>query len=96
MLPTTSSPSDLTPTIPSLGSILARFAHHSRSSIKRGFGGEVDGIVADVADKLTAELGIKPWYSMHLMNMCEGTYTTSAAMNVSSCTYPRAMCMHPI
>jgi hypothetical protein len=31
----------------------------------------LDGNIRDVADKLTSELGIKQWYSIHLMDMCE-------------------------
>jgi len=56
----------------------------------------LDGIIGDVADKLAKELGIKQWYSLHLMDMCEGTYAPNAtekgaALNVSTCSNQTAM-----
>jgi hypothetical protein len=83
---------------PSLGSILGSIARDLRSSIGGDIAGELDGVVGDAADKLAADLGIQQWYSMHLMGMCEGTYTPDATtprpqQNVSSCTKPKALCM---
>jgi hypothetical protein len=68
-----------------------------RCSIRGEISGDLGDIIGDVADTLAAELGIKQWYSMHLMNMCEGTYTPNATasgtqLNVSACTSPTAMC----
>lgn len=45
----------------------------------------------DVADKLAEELGIEQFYTVHVMDLCQGDYapnaTTSGAwMNVTSCT----------
>ena len=96
IIPTTGGSS--TPTTPSVGSILGSIVRDTRNSISGGLGGELDSIVGDVADQLTTKLGIKEWYSMHVMNMCEGMYTpnataSSARLNVSTCTTPRAMCM---
>lgn len=87
-----------TPTTPSVGSILGSIVRDTSSSIGGDIGSELDSIVGDVADKLAGELGIKEWYSMHLMNMCEGIYTPNATaprarLNISSCTSPTAMCM---
>lgn len=60
--------------------------------------GEFDDIRDDVADKLAEKLGIHQWYSLHMMDMCMGTYTPKptaedAKQNVSSCTPMKAMCM---
>jgi hypothetical protein len=51
----------------------------------------------DVTDAIAKELGIKEWYSLHLMDMCEGTYKPNAtakgaAKNVSRCSNQTAMC----
>jgi len=58
---------------------------------------ELNGAIGDYANKFATELGIKQWYSMHLMDMCEGTYTPNATasgakLNVTSCTNVTAMC----
>lgn len=94
IVPTTIPTSGSTP---SLGSILGNIARDLRSSIGGEIAGELDGVVGDAADKLAADLGIQQWYSMHLMDMCEGTYNPDATAprpqrNVSSCTKPTAMC----
>lgn len=64
---------------------------------EKGVGSFINGAIGDAADKLASELGIKQWYSMHMLDMCEGTYTpnataTSAQLNVTSCTNMTAMC----
>lgn len=58
--------------------------------------GDLDGYLNDLADKLASELGIEQWYSLHLMDMCEGTYkpnatSKGASKNISSCTNQTAM-----
>jgi hypothetical protein len=62
--------------------------------------GELDDIIGDVADKLAAELGIKQWYSMHVLDFCEGTYAPNATAkgahkNGSICSNKTAMCKFP-
>jgi len=57
---------------------------------------ELNDIVGDIADKLAEELGIHQWYSLHLMNLCEGTYAPNATAkhakkNVTKCTKQTAM-----
>jgi hypothetical protein len=47
----------------------------------------------DIADKLAAKLGIKEFYSLHVMDACEGDFSpnataSDAGYNVSSCTEP--------
>jgi len=58
--------------------------------------GELDGIIGDVADKLAAELGIKQWYSLHILDFCEGTYAPNATekgahKNGTKCSNQTAM-----
>ncbi|KAL2061609.1 hypothetical protein VTL71DRAFT_6986 [Oculimacula yallundae] len=57
---------------------------------------EFEELVADIADKLAKELGIQQWYSLHLMDMCEGEYKPNAtakgaSKNVTSCSNRTAM-----
>ncbi|PBP17103.1 hypothetical protein BUE80_DR011975 [Diplocarpon rosae] len=52
---------------------------------------EFNDLVSDVADKLSQELGINQWYSLHMLNLCQGDYTPNAtakgaSKNVTSCT----------
>lgn len=47
----------------------------------------------DIADKLAAKLGIKEFYSLHVLDACEGDFAPNATApdagyNVSSCTQP--------
>jgi hypothetical protein len=53
--------------------------------------------VGNLIDKAAKELGIKQFYSLHLMNMCEGYYkpnasTPNAGTNVTECSNQTAMC----
>lgn len=68
-----------------------------------GIGDEIANALGDIenniADKVAKTLGLKDWYSLHLMDMCEGTYTPNATangagLNVSSCTNQTAMCKY--
>lgn len=58
---------------------------------------EFNDLVADIADKLAQELGIRQWYSLHLLDMCEGYYKPNAtakgaSKNITSCSNRTAMC----
>jgi hypothetical protein len=69
----------------------------SLESLSRSISSDLNGVLGDVADELASELGIKQWYSWHLMDMCEGTFTPNATasgaqLNVSSCTNQTALC----
>lgn len=82
--------SDSTPSS-ALRSIIDSDAHDKIASTNVEVSRDLNGIIGDDANKLAAELGIKQWYSMHLMDMCEGTYTPNATasgtkLNVTSCT----------
>jgi len=86
---TSSAPSS-TPT--SVGSFLTGLIHNATDSIIDDF----NEIGNDIADKLAAELGISQWYSLHLMDMCEGSYSPNAthkgaSKNITSCTNKTAM-----
>jgi len=53
-------------------------------------------VIGDVADKLAAELGVHQWYSLHLMDLCEGQYKPNAtakgaSKNVTKCSNQTAM-----
>ncbi|KAI0913650.1 actin cortical patch SUR7/pH-response regulator pali [Ustulina deusta] len=61
----------------------------------RGLGQDItDGInniTNGVADKITEELGISEWYSIHIMALCEGMFSPNASdpgawYNISNCT----------
>ncbi|PSR82490.1 actin cortical patch SUR7/pH-response regulator pali [Coniella lustricola] len=47
----------------------------------------------DVADKLSKELGIEQFYSIHVLDLCQGNYAPNATaenahVNITSCTKP--------
>lgn len=51
---------------------------------------ELNDIANDFADKVSAELGISQWYSLHIMDVCEGSYspnatTPGAGYNTTNC-----------
>ncbi|PMD20083.1 hypothetical protein NA56DRAFT_704886 [Hyaloscypha hepaticicola] len=92
ILSTATTSSGPTPTATSIGSFFSSIAHNVSSTIE----GDINGIIGDVADKLAKELGIKQWYSLHLMDLCEGTFTPNAtekgaSLNVSTCSNQTAM-----
>ncbi|KAI9651307.1 hypothetical protein NHQ30_001345 [Ciborinia camelliae] len=108
LVPTKSSGSDSKPTstsdvIDGIKSLLPTALPTALSSwLPRdpGLGSDIANALGnvenDIADKLAKTLGIKDWYSLHLMDMCEGTYTPNATvkgakLNVSSCTNQTAM-----
>lgn len=57
----------------------------------------IDEVRNDIADKLAEKLGIQQWYSLHMMDMCMGTFSPNVTAegsrkNVSRCTNVTAMC----
>lgn len=69
---------------------LAGSLESSASSILGDIGG-------DVADKLADELGISQFYTVHIMDLCQGEYAPNATaadawMNVTECTRPMDFC----
>lgn len=66
-------------------------------SLESEAAGILNDIGNDVADKLADELGIEQFYSLHVMNMCEGSYAPNATasnawQNVTNCTTPMDFC----
>jgi len=64
-------------------------------SVEETFDGFLDDVQNGVADRLAEELGIEQWYSLHLMNMCYGSFSPNATSpgakrNISDCTPRRA------
>ncbi|OIW32207.1 hypothetical protein CONLIGDRAFT_572961 [Coniochaeta ligniaria NRRL 30616] len=87
---TTSSECSGLPGFLAKGCSAATSAVGSVATEAAGFFSDVEN---DIADKLAAKLGIKEFYSLHVMDACEGDFSpnataTDAAYNVSSCTEP--------
>jgi hypothetical protein len=53
---------------------------------------DLTSIGNNISDKLAAKLGIEQWYSLHIMNVCEGSFTnpntTRAGYRATHCTEP--------
>ncbi|KAF7547806.1 hypothetical protein G7046_g8886 [Stylonectria norvegica] len=52
---------------------------------------EINDITGDIADQLAETLGISEWYSLHLMDACEGNFKPNATshgagLNTTNCT----------
>ncbi|KAM0810890.1 putative Actin cortical patch SUR7/pH-response regulator pali [Seiridium cardinale] len=65
------------------------------ATIASEIGDELQDIEGDIADKLSAELGISQWYSLHVMTACEGNFAPNATnpdawYNTTNCTSQRA------
>lgn len=92
LVPTPTSSSNPTATESGIGGIFTSILHTVTSTIEN----DLNNISNDIADKLSADLGIHQWYSLHLMDACEGSYTPNAThatgYNVSNCTTPTAGC----
>ncbi|KAL7789484.1 actin cortical patch SUR7/pH-response regulator pali [Trichoderma ceciliae] len=53
--------------------------------------GKISEITGDIIDDIADELGISDWYSIHIMNACQGFFganatTTHFKLNVTNCT----------
>jgi len=99
LIPTPTTDSGSTATATSVGSFFSSLAHNATDEIEGELGelaDDLNDIVGDVADKLAGELGISQWYSIHLMDMCEGMYKPNATekgahKNITHCTNQTAM-----
>lgn len=54
----------------------------------------------DIADKLADELGIEQFYSLHVMDLCQGEFEPNATnphatMNITECSKPMDFCKCP-
>jgi len=64
------------------------------NKVKNKLESELNDITGDVADDLAKDLGISEWYSIHVMDSCEGMYKPNATahnpgLNVTNCTSSR-------
>jgi len=100
LIPTpTTTDSGSIATATSVGSFFSALANNVTGELEGELGqleSDLNDIVGDVADKLAGELGISQWYSIHLMDMCEGMYNPNATekgahKNVTHCTNETAM-----
>jgi hypothetical protein len=71
-------------------SIFDKFKHkvHDIGSDVKGKIGDITG---DIIEDIAGELGISDWYSIHIMNACQGEFganatTTHFMLNVTNCT----------
>ena len=60
--------------------------------------GKINGIAGDVIGDFAEKLGVSEWYSVHIMNSCEGNYgrdatTDNFKLNVTNCTASTPACM---
>jgi len=84
------SPTSCGPFGGSLSKICASATAAVGSAVSSGLA-ELSDIENETADKVAKKLGIQQWYSLHAMDICEGTFTPNATTagagyNVTSCT----------
>lgn len=75
-----------------LGKICGSATSAAASAVSE-VGDKLDDIADDIADKLADKLGIKEFYSLHVLDACEGEFspnatTPGAGYNVTKCTKP--------
>ncbi|KAI3339083.1 actin cortical patch SUR7/pH-response regulator pali [Ustulina deusta] len=86
------SPTSCGPLGGALGKLCAGATAAVGSAVSSGLA-ELSSIEDDIADKLAKEIGVQQWYSLHVMDVCQGTFTpnattSGAGYNVTSCTQP--------
>jgi len=96
LIPTPTQSGGSTATATSVGSFFSNLAHNVTGEIEGEITDELNDIVGDVTDKLAATLGIHQWYSLHLMDLCEGSYKPNAtekgaSKNITDCSNATAM-----
>lgn len=67
--------------------------------IEQQISDQLNDITNDIADQLAHELGISQWYSLHIMNACEGNFAPNATSpgawyNTTNCTAQSPGGMH--
>lgn len=58
---------------------------------------EINNLVGDYAGDLAETIGISEWYSLHVMDACEGNYKPNStaddvSLNITDCTGSQAGC----
>jgi hypothetical protein len=61
------------------------------ATIESQIEGALEGIENDITNELSAKLGISQWYSIHIMDACEGNFAPNATspgawFNTTNCT----------
>ncbi|KAI0429840.1 actin cortical patch SUR7/pH-response regulator pali [Xylaria sp. FL1042] len=85
-----STTSDPKPSETSAGSWFDQIADDARG-LGQDITDGINNITNGVADKITEELGISEWYSLHIMTVCEGMFSPNASApgawyNLTNCT----------
>jgi hypothetical protein len=106
LIPTIASgPSDPTPTACGpLGGVLGKLCAGATAAVGSAVSSgvvQLSNIEDDMANKLAKEIGVQQWYSLHAMNVCQGTFIPNATApkaryNVTSCTQPLKTCRYPM
>ncbi len=106
LIPTLASgPSDPTPTsCGPLGGVLGKLCAGATAAVGSAVSSglvQLSNIEDDMANKLAKEIGVQQWYSLHAMDVCQGTFlpnatTPKARYNVTSCTQPLNTCRYPM
>lgn len=52
---------------------------------------KINDVTGKIADKLAKKIGVKEWYSLHIMDSCEGYFApnataVNAGLNITNCT----------
>lgn len=68
------------------------------NEVKDDIKDEINDITGNIADELADTLGISEWYSIHVMDACQGQYkpnatAKNAGLNVTDCTDSDPGCM---
>ncbi|KAI0541118.1 actin cortical patch SUR7/pH-response regulator pali [Xylaria digitata] len=86
----TPTSSDAKPSETSSGSWLDQLADDARG-LGQDITDGINNVTNGIADKITEELGISEWYSLHIMTLCEGMFSPNASdsgarYNLTNCT----------
>jgi hypothetical protein len=86
------SPTSCGPLKGALGELCASATAAAGSAVDSAIS-DLETAANDAADKLADKLGIHQWYSLHIINICQGAFTPNATAigaryNVSGCIEP--------
>jgi hypothetical protein len=79
-----------------LGKLCASATADAGNAVSSGVA-DLSKVESDIADELAQKLGIREWYSLHVMDVCEGMFTPNATAlnagyNVTNCTGHFSIC----
>ncbi|KAI1207645.1 actin cortical patch SUR7/pH-response regulator pali [Annulohypoxylon truncatum] len=83
-----------------LGNLCSSATAAVESAISSGIT-EVSGIQDNIAGKLVKDIGIQQWYSVHVMDVCQGSFIPNSTApgseyNVTNCTQPLKTYVGPL